>query len=131
MTLQERVRDDMIKSMKARTVEKTGILRVALGEFARKGKELSDEVTIGLIRKLVSNATDLNNDKEIEILSIYLPKMLEPKDIKVIVTNIIEVNSLSGAQNIGRAMGLLKKCKEFSLIDMKTASQIVKELLTT
>lgn len=129
MTIQEQIRLDMVNSMKVKNTEKTSLLRVVSGEFAREGKEVSNEQAIKIIRKMVANASDLKNDKEVEILSIYLPKMLNPKEIKVIVKNIIETNNLT-EKDMGRTMGLLKNCKESNLIDMKVASQIAKEILT-
>lgn len=42
MTAQEQIRKDMIASMKARTPDVTEILRVIGGEFARKGKSVTD-----------------------------------------------------------------------------------------
>lgn len=132
MSLQKQVRDDMVEAMKNRNGKKVSILRVVAGEFGREmksSKELSDEEAVKVIRKMNENAITLGNHDEAEILSQYLPKMLEPKEIKIIVESIIETNGFTSIKEMGQVMGKLKQCKESSLIDMKTASTLVKSLL--
>jgi len=130
MSLQKQIRNDMVNAMKARETEKLSILRVVTGEFGRIGKDLTDEEVLKVLRKMAENANDLGNDEEFKILDSYLPKMLEPKEIKVIVKNIIEFNNFTSIKEMGQVMGKIKQNKESQLIDMRAASILVRELLT-
>jgi len=129
MSVYKQIKGDTVSAMKDGNTEKRDLLRVVTGEFDRIGNKISDIKAISIIRKMYSNAIDFKNDIEANILESYLPKMLEPKEIKVIVANIIEVNKFSGIQDLGKVIGKLKQSKEISLIDMKTASTLIKELL--
>ena len=132
MVLQEKIKKEMLSAMKAKETEKLSFLRVLSGELStnnkRTGKEKLDELQI--IRKMSNNAKELGNLVEVEMLSEYLPKMLEPKEIKVIVKNIIDVNGYSTMKEMGQIMGKIKQCKESTKIDMKSANIFIRELLT-
>lgn len=133
MGLQKQIRNDMVNAMKTRETEKVSILRVVAGEFGRTmsgGKQLSDEEVLKVLRRMAENAKELGNVSEFEILDNYLPQMLEPKDVKVIVENIIETNGFDSMKQMGQVMGKIKQNKESSLIDMKVASTLVKEILS-
>jgi len=129
----KKIKIDTIDAMKEKNTEKRDILRVVTGEFdrerGRKGRELTEKEEMQIIRKMHSNAEELKNDKEAEILSAYLPQMLEPRDIRIIVKNIIVHNEFTGIQDMGKVMAQLKNNAEAALIDMSTASQITKEEL--
>jgi len=130
MNLQKQIGLDMVNAMKNKETNKVSVLRVLKGEFNRVGKELSDEEVLKVIKKMVENAKEFGYVDEFEILNNYLPKMLEPKEIKIIVKNIIDVNGFTSIKEMGQVMGKLKQCKESSLIDMKSASILVKDLLS-
>ena len=130
MNLQKQIGLDMVNAMKSKETEKVSVLRVLKGELNRIRKELSDEEVLKTIRKMSENAHEFSNVKEFEILDDYLPKMLEPKEIKIIVKNIIETNGFTSIKEMGQVMGKLKQCKESSLIDMKSASILVRDLLS-
>ena len=131
-SLYRQVEMDMYAAMKNKDVKKRDLLRVVRGECDRiknSDNHISDEDTLKIIRKMHNNAIDLKNDTEIKILEVYLPRMLEPKDIRVIVKNIIENNGYK-KNDMGLIMGALNRTKEAALIDMETASTIVKEMLS-
>jgi len=96
MTLQEKIRQDLKISMKAKTEEKTSALRVLLGEFGRQGKkELSDPEVIAIIRKLIKSEQEMlaqtkaSSSDFLSVLEGYLPK--EPSEAEIrqwIETNI-------------------------------------------
>jgi uncharacterized protein YqeY len=133
MELEKRIREDIKTSMKNKTPELTTLLRVVIGEFeTAKGRPVppySEAVALGIVKKMHTNAIDLNNSFEAEVLEKYIPKMLEPKEIKIIVKNIIDVNGFNSIGQMGQVMGKIKECAESSLIDMKAASTFVRELL--
>ena len=54
MTIQQRIKKDLMEAMKAKDEEKKSTLRVIMGEFARSDvKELSDEAVIKVLKKLL------------------------------------------------------------------------------
>ena len=130
MNLQKQISLDMVNAMKSKETEKVSVLRVLKGELNRVGKELPDADVLKVIRKMAENAKEFGNVDEFKILDGYLPKMLEPKEIKIIVKNIIETNGFTSIKEMGQVMGKLKQCKESSLIDMKSASVFVRDLLS-
>ena len=130
MNIEQQIRQHLRASMIGENKELTSLLRVVLGEFSREGKDLDDEQAIKVIRRMHQNAIMLNNSFEEIELGRYLPKMLEPKDIKVIIENIIEVNEISSMKEMGKIMSELNKCKESHLIDKKVASEIIKTILS-
>ena len=51
MTLQESLKDDLKNAMKARDTDRTGAIRILMGEFARQSeKTVSDEQVIAIIK---------------------------------------------------------------------------------
>lgn len=134
MSLQSKIREDMVAAMKTKDRDTVELLRVVAGEFGRKmwdvTVELSDEEAIKIIRKMSENAKELENLGEVEILKKYLPEMLGEIQIKTIVGGIIQKNSYSGMQDMGKVMGTLKIHPMTALIDGKISSRITRELLS-
>ena len=130
MSLQETIKSDMISAMKEKNTEKTSVLRVVIGEFPRISKEkiLTDEQVLGVIRKMKENAVELGNQGEVDILSDYLPTMLEPKQLEILITGIINKNKFEGMKDMGKMMGILKS-EHGGTYDGRLASQIVKDNL--
>ena len=133
MEMYKQIKIDTIVAMKAKDNEKRDILRVVTGEFDRErsklGRDVNNVEALKILKKMHGNAEELGNEKEAEILATYLPKMLGPKEILIIVDNIIKFNDYKGIVDMGKVMGQLKNVSEAPLIDMQTASQITKELL--
>jgi len=133
MSLQSKLREDMLTAMKSKDRDTVDLLRVAAGEFGREmnnGIELSDDRVLAILRKMKENAIELGNDGEVVILDRYLPSMLGESQIKTIVGGIIQKNSYSGMQDMGKVMGTLKTHPMAAQIDGKLSSQITRELLT-
>jgi uncharacterized protein YqeY len=130
MTIQEQIKNDMVKAMKEKNVELRDFLRVVMAEFSREGKELPDERVIAILKKLSANAAELNNDSEVKMLNKYLPVMIGPNQIKVIVAGLMNQHGFSGIQDMGKVMQEIKKLSIASSIDGKLSSSIVRELLS-
>lgn len=129
MTIQEQIKQDLKASMVGGDKELTSLLRVIMGEFSRVGKELNDEQALKVIKKMHSNAKDLDNKYEINVLSKYMPVMLEFMQIKTIVAGIINKNGYKGMKDMGNVMKDIKNSPMASQIDGKIASGVAKELL--
>jgi uncharacterized protein YqeY len=137
MTIQETIKKDLMVAIKSKNVEVTNLLRVVMGEFStvasripnNSDKILTDELALKELRKMSQNAVECGNMNEVNILSKYLPTMLGENQIKIIISNIIKDNNLSGMKDMGKTMGMINKLENSNLIDNKVASKIVKELL--
>jgi len=130
MTLQEKIRNDMVSAMKNRNTETVSLLRVVAGEFGRIGKDLTDEQCIKVIRKMSGNAVELGNLNEFKILDEYLPKMYGESDIRILVENIIVHTDATSMKDMGMVMSKIKEHPNSPLIDGKISSQIVREILS-
>lgn len=135
MTLQDRIKTDMVNAMKSKNKDVLGLLRVVTAEFPRcdyykdVSKDLPDNEVIKILRKMSANAEEFGNQNEIDILEKYLPIMLDSNQIGFIVNDIIVTNSFSGMKDMGKVMGEIKKLTVASQIDGKISSKIVKEML--
>lgn len=88
MTLQEKIRQDLKESMKARNEARTSALRVILGEFGRQDKKvLSDTEVLAVIRKLLKAEqetlakTGPDTSDYLTTLEGYLPR--EPSETEI------------------------------------------------
>ena len=133
MSLQSKIREDMVAAMKLRDRDTVDLLRVVAGEFGREMKdvriELTDNQAISILKKMKENAIELGNLNEVEILDKYLPQMLGELQVKTIVGGIIQKNGYTEMRDMGKVMGTLKTHPMTAQIDGKLASQITKELL--
>jgi len=128
MNLQEKIKADMVAAMKNKNEDVKSLLRVVLGEFNQIGKEVSDEDAIRIIKKMKENAIEMGNQIEVDILDPYLPSMLEPKQLEILIKGIIQKNSFEGMKDMGKVMGELKT-NYGSTYDGKLASDIVRNNL--
>jgi uncharacterized protein len=128
MKLQEKIKADLITAMKNKDENVKYLLRVVIGEINRVGKDISDDELVKIIRKMKENASEMGNDKEVEILKNYLPVMLEPKQLEILIIGIINKNGYEGMKDMGKVMKDLRDNYD-STYDGKLASEIVKNKL--
>ena len=102
MTLQEKIRQDLKISMKAKNEARTSALRVMLGEFGRQNKkELSDPEVIAIIRKLVKaeqevlSKTKATSSEYLLILEEFLPKEPPEAEIRQWISANIDFSSFN------------------------------------
>lgn len=148
MSLVEQINQDMKDAMKAQDKEKLSVIRMAKGamQLAKVSlkHELSDEEVIDVISKQIKMRKDSieefskagRNDlveqyqKEIEILTAYLPKQLSKEEVmKVIEEAFAKVNPTSSKE-----MGLIMKevtPKLKGRTDMGEVSKIIKDKLSS
>lgn len=69
-----------------------------------------------------------NEQKEIDVISVYLPKQLTDEEIQTIVDEVVAETGASGMQAMGQVIGAVKaKCG--SAADGATVARIVKTTL--
>lgn len=144
--MNEQIKNDLVTAMKNKDKFLVSVLRMLKSaiqsEAINKKHELSDDEVIAVIKKQVKvrntsleeyksyNRLDMveNLEREIEILSNYLPEELSIDEInKIIDETIQEVNATSIKE-----MGLVIKTissKFGNQVDMSVVSKIVKEKL--
>ena len=145
MTLLEQLNKDMVVSMKNKDSFSLGVIRMAKGaiqlEAINKKKELTDEDVVTVISKQIkmrndsiveftkAGRTDLveQNQKEIEILSKYMPEQLSSDEIDKIIQEAFEKLNPTN-----KDMGLIMKEVSPKLkgkADMSLVNAIIKEKL--
>ena len=134
-------------SMKNGEKEKTTTLRMAMSEIKKqeidKKSDLDNQEITILIQRMIKQRKDssshfqsagreelaLKEEREIEILSEFLPAQLSEEEISAFVKEAVETLNAETNQDIGRVMGTLKTNLQ-GKADMSLVSKIVKERLT-
>lgn len=117
----EQIKKDRITYFKQRNENmnaKVGynVLGVLIGDATKETKEPNDEKIIALLKKFIDNAkvcienarddlSRLTAEKEIEVLSQYLPQQLSESDIKTLIANMVVTTD---ELNIGMIMRFFK-----------------------
>jgi hypothetical protein len=88
--------------MKAKDSEKTGVIRILIGEFQRQPeKELSDDQVVGIIKKLIKSEKELlaasgqAESAYIRILEDYLPKQAGEEEIRAWIKHNIDFSAFA------------------------------------
>jgi uncharacterized protein len=103
MGLQEKIQGDLKTAMKARDSERTGAVRILIGEFARQQeKNLSDAQIIAIVKKLIKSERELlaaQGEKDSSFLRImeeYLPRQADEEEIRAWITANLDLNAFAG-----------------------------------
>ncbi|MGA2667187.1 MAG: GatB/YqeY domain-containing protein [Patescibacteria group bacterium] len=145
--LLEKIDKDLIIALKSKdesTVSVLRMLKAAITNFKIAAqKELDDTDIATVLQKEIKtrqesaevfkkgNRPELaeKEEKEIEILSQYLPKQASAEEIQAKAQDIIAKENFHGIENMGKVMGQLMV--DFKgKADGRTVSRIVKEELT-
>lgn len=102
MTLQEQLRDHLKSAMKAKDSERTGAIRILMGEFARqREKELSDEQVIGIVKKLIKSERELlaakgeDRSSFLDIMQDYLPKQADEGEVRAWIEANVDLSQFA------------------------------------
>lgn len=146
MSLKVRITEDMKNAMRARDSERLGTIRLLLAAMKQREVderiELSDLDIINIINKMIKQRLDasaqfqVNNrpdlvakeQKEIEILSGYLPQQMSDAEIDVAIQKAVENTKARSVQEMGKVMTLLK-AELAGRADIAKVSAKVKDLL--
>ena len=146
MSLYKQIQNDMYNAMKSGNREDTNTLRTTLSKLKdkviEKRQDLSKEEEVKILHTLVKQRKESivlyekggrnelveAEQKELEIINNYLPKMMDESDIKSIVKTIIEEVGATSMADMGKIMPeVMKRGK--GLIDGKSAQKFVQELI--
>ena len=142
----ETIKVDMYAAMKSGDKDKTGTLRTLLAKLKDKQintrKDLTEKECISVIKTLVKQRKEsiemyekagreglaIKEKLELDILSVYLPEMMDEGETRKLVEAVITETNAKGLSDLGKVMPIVMQ-KGGSRIDGKIANQILRELL--
>lgn len=148
--LKQDLKDQLKQSMLARDELRTSTLRMLLSALSYfeinkggAGYEASDEDVLSVIQKEVKQRRDSieqfkaggreemaeKEQKELDILAVFLPAQMSEEEIKTLVTEAITTTGASTPQDMGKVMGYLSP-KIKGKADGGVVSRIVREHLS-
>ena len=151
MSLRDKIETEYKNSLKSKDKAKISTCRLILSGIKdldivnRSGpnkKDTNDEDIKKLLKKMIkqrsesiemyrkNNRNDLFEieEKEVEVLSKYLPKQLSEEETKKICNDVVKKVGASSIKDMGKVMGEMKKNYSDS-IDFSKAGTIIKEIL--
>ena len=148
MSLQDSVMTALKAEMKSKDTVALTALRsvksaILLAQTSGSGAELNEAEEFKLLQKLVKqrrdsaaiftdqNRLDLAEPElaEVEVISQFLPQMLEESEVEKVVVETIASLGASGMKDMGRVMGVVSKTLA-GKTDGKTISTLVKAKLS-
>ena len=145
--LKEKLLNDLKESMKEKDLIRKNTVQLIRSSILQiekdKAIEVTDEQIIEIIAKEAKKRKDAaqdfeksgredlinQNNKELEILTSYLPKQLDIEEIENIVKDIIKESGATSMKYMGIVMKTAKE-KIGASADGKTISDVVKKLLS-
>jgi hypothetical protein len=130
MSMQESLREDLKVAMKARNTDRTGAIRILIGEFARQPeKVLSDEQVIAIVKKLIKSERELlaaqkqEGSSFLTIMEEYLPQQASEEEIYAWVEKNIDFSSF------GSKMQAMKPIMQHfgSAVDGNTVKKVLQQ----
>ena len=150
MSLKKKIEEKLNEALKAKDKKTYPTLRLVVSaikdaEIAgrTKGqKEISDNDITGILKKMIKQRNESceiykkagrnelleNETKEIQVISLFLPKQLSEEETKKICEDAIKSSGASSMKDMGKIMGILKS-KHADTLDFSKVSLIIKELL--
>ena len=144
-----KIDDDLKNAMKEKDTFKLSVLRMLksalqLEKIAKK-HELDDNEIITVIKKQVKLRKDSileykkynkeesvkDLEKEIEILSVYLPEEMSIEEINTLIDEVFKVVNPSSIKDMGNIMKIVNEKIAGKNADMALISKIVKEKLSS
>ena len=145
--MREQIMNDLKTAMKNKNKELLNVIRMVKGaiqlEEINVKHELTDEEMVSLISKQIksrketidelknSNRSELleKTEKEIEILSKYMPKMMEVDEINKVIDEVFELVKPVDSKDMGKVMGKINPMLK-GKADMSLVSKLIKERLS-
>lgn len=127
----------MKEALKNKDSVKRDLLRVVKSEISKLEnttsgvKDFSDSDTMKLLSSMINNLKLINTEesnKEIEILSAYLPKQLDETEVSTIINKIISENSFSTKKDTGNVIKLFNE-KYSGSFDSKRLGSLIGQIL--
>tara|TARA_B100001057_G_scaffold453632_1_gene498599 strand:- start:457 stop:912 length:456 start_codon:yes stop_codon:yes gene_type:complete len=150
MSLKNQIEEKLNTALKAKDKNTYPTLRLVVSaikdaEIAKRTKdqkEMSDSDITAILKKMIKQRNEScevykkagrnelleSETKEIEVISIFLPKQLNEEETKKICAEAIKSVGASSMKDMGKVMGILKS-KHADNLDFSKVSLIIKQLL--
>ena len=150
MSLKKQIEEKLNTALKAKDKSTYPTLRLVVSaikdaEIASRTKgqkEISDSEVTSILKKMIKQRNEScevykkagrnelleNETREIEVISVFLPKQLSDEETKKICEEAIKSSGASSMKDMGKVMGILKS-KNADTIDFSKVSLIIKDLL--
>ena len=150
MSLKKQIEEKLSAALKAKDKNTYPTLRLVVSaikdaEIASRTKgqkEMSDSDVTSILKKMIKQRHEScevykkagrnelleNETKEIEVISVFLPKQLSDEETKKICEEAIKSSGASSMKDMGKVMGILKS-KNADTLDFSKVSLIIKDLL--
>ena len=143
----EKLRGDIVASMKARDSARTTALRTMDAAIQRasmdQNKPMDEALVIATFRKAVKNLADAKaeferggradlasaNAAEIAILQAYLPAGIEGARLEQLIAEAIAATGATSKKEMGKVIAALKQHPDAALIDFGSASKLIQAKL--
>ena len=151
MSLRNQIEEKLNQALKAKDKNTYPTLRLVVSaikdaEIAGRSKgqkNMTDRDIIAILKKMIKQRNEScevykkagrnelleNEKKEIEVISVYLPKQLSEDETKKICEDEIKSVGASSMKDMGKVMGVLKS-KHADTLDFSKVSLIIKDLLS-
>ena len=151
MSLRNQIEEKLNQALKAKDKNTYPTLRLVVSaikdaEIAGRSKgqkEMTDGDITAILKKMIKQRNEScevykkagrnelleNETKEIEVISVFLPKQLSEEETKKICEDVIKSVGASSMKDMGKVMGALKS-KHPDTLDFSKVSSIIKELLS-
>jgi len=150
MSLKQKIESRLNEALKAKDKNTYPTLRLIVSaikdaEIAGRSKgqkEVADSDVTSILKKMIKQRNEScevykkagrkelleSETKEIEVISIFLPKQLSEEETKKICQEIVKTVGATSMKDMGKVMGSLKS-KHADTVDFSKVSLIIKELL--
>ncbi len=150
MSLKKQIEDKLNEALKAKDKNTYPTLRLIVSaikdaEIAGRSKgqkEIKDIDIIGILKKMIKQRNESREvykkagrselleieTKEINVISIFLPKQLTEEETKKICEQVVKSVGASSMKDMGKVMGVLKS-KYADILDFSKVSGIIKGIL--
>ena len=146
MTLSEKINNDLKDAMKNKDSFKLGVIRMVKGamqlEKPNPREELTDDDVIKVISKQIKMRKDaigqfeaagredlvLQNQKEIEILTGYMPEQLSLEELNLIIDKVFDEVKPTSVKDMGMIMKNISPLVK-GKVDMALVNKLIKERL--
>ncbi|MGK9450425.1 GatB/YqeY domain-containing protein [Acidithiobacillus caldus] len=147
MPLREQIQEDMKNAMRARDSERLVTIRMLMAAIKQREvderQEMTDADILGIVDKLIKQRKDSaqqfrdggrpdladKEEREIEILQVFLPAPLTPEEIDGAIRAAIAETGAAGPKDMGKVLTLLRPQMQ-GRADMAQVADRVKALLT-
>lgn len=146
MSLKAQISEDMKTAMRAKDMQKLGVIRLLQAAIKQREVderiELDDAAVIAAIEKMLKQRRDsiaafegakrmdlADQEKfEVTVLQAYLPAQLSEEEINAIIAKVVADTGAAGAKDMGKVVGAVKPLVA-GKADMAKVSGLIKAAL--